>query len=59
MAINPIAVVQLGLAMSLLFLVSLPLISGTTRGTSGLYRNADWYICYKRKQAQKEKETHI
>jgi hypothetical protein len=39
---RPMAVVQLGLAMSLPFFVSCPLISGTTSGISGLYRNADY-----------------
>ena len=41
MAMSPMAVVQLGLAMSFDFLVSSPLISGTTKGTSFSYRKAD------------------
>mmetsp|Transcript_20616 Transcript_20616/g.59857 ORF Transcript_20616/g.59857 Transcript_20616/m.59857 type:complete len:242 (+) Transcript_20616:1075-1800(+) len=40
-AIRAMAVVQLGLAMSLADLVASALISGTTRGTLGLYRKAD------------------
>ena len=34
--------VQFGLAMSLLFFVSAPLISGTTKGMSLSYRKADY-----------------
>lgn len=41
-AIRPIAVVQFGFAINLLFFVSSPFISGTTKGMSGSYRNADW-----------------
>ena len=37
------AVVQLGLAINLDFLVSFPLISGTTSGISGLYRKALYF----------------
>mmetsp|Transcript_13756 Transcript_13756/g.40696 ORF Transcript_13756/g.40696 Transcript_13756/m.40696 type:complete len:280 (+) Transcript_13756:788-1627(+) len=40
-AMSAMAVVQLGLASSLAFLQSLPLISGTTSGTSLSMRNAD------------------